>query len=90
MAISLCLNSSFPTAIYWGPELYLLYNDAWSVIPADRHPQALGQPARQLWTDNWHVVGPQFEQVLATGNGVAQDEQSCRWRAARSARNLVA
>ncbi|MEO8656750.1 MAG: PAS domain-containing protein, partial [Ramlibacter sp.] len=75
MAISLCLNSSFPTAIYWGPELYVLYNDAWSEIPADRHPQALGQPARQLWTDIWHVVGPQFEQVLATGNGVAQYEQ---------------
>lgn len=75
MAISLCLNSSFPTAIYWGPELYVLYNDAWSVIPADRHPQALGQPARQLWPDIWHVVGPQFEQVLATGNGVAQYEQ---------------
>ena len=75
MAISLCLNSSFPTAIYWGPELYVLYNDAWSVIPADRHPQALGQPARELWTDIWHVVGPQFEQVLATGNGIAQYEQ---------------
>ena len=28
MATSLCLNSSFPTAIYWGPDLYLLYNDA--------------------------------------------------------------
>jgi PAS domain S-box-containing protein len=75
MAVSLCLSSSFPTAIYWGPELYVLYNDAWSVIPAERHPAALGRPARELWSDIWHVVGPQFEQVMATGVGVAQYEQ---------------
>jgi hypothetical protein len=25
-ALSICLHSSFPTAIYWGPELRLLYN----------------------------------------------------------------
>lgn len=74
-ATSLCLNSSFPTAIYWGPECYLLYNDAWSLVPAERHPAALGQPAREVWTDIWQVVGPQFEQVLATGVGVAQYEQ---------------
>lgn len=75
MAVSLCLNSSFPTAIYWGPDLHVLYNDAWSVIPAERHPGALGQPARELWSDIWHVVGPQFEHVMATGEGVAQYEQ---------------
>ena len=27
-ALSICLHSSFPTAIYWGAELRLLYNDA--------------------------------------------------------------
>jgi PAS domain S-box-containing protein len=75
MAVSLCLSSSFPTAIYWGPEFHVLYNDAWSVIPAERHPAALGRPARELWSDIWHVVGPQFEQVMATGVGVAQYEQ---------------
>jgi len=75
MAVSLCLNAGFPTAIYWGPQFYVLYNDAWSVIPAERHPAALGRPARLLWSDIWHVVGPQFEQALATGVGVAQYEQ---------------
>ena len=27
-AVSLCLNSHFPTVIFWGPELRMLYNDA--------------------------------------------------------------
>ncbi|HEY1230095.1 MAG TPA: hybrid sensor histidine kinase/response regulator, partial [Ramlibacter sp.] len=71
MALGLCLNSSFPTAIYWGPDLHILYNDAWSVIPAERHPAILGMPAREAWSDIWHVVGPQFESVLRTGQGQA-------------------
>ena len=29
-AVSICLNSNFPIAIYWGKDLVLLYNDAWS------------------------------------------------------------
>ncbi|MGZ5269324.1 MAG: PAS domain-containing protein [Ramlibacter sp.] len=71
MALSLCLDSSFPTAIYWGPAHYVLYNDAWSVIPADKHPAILGMPASEGWSDIWHVVGPQFEKVFRTGVGEA-------------------
>lgn len=32
-ALSICLNSNFPIAIYWGEDLLLLYNDGWSPIP---------------------------------------------------------
>ena len=28
IAISICLNSSFPMLIWWGPDLVKLYNDA--------------------------------------------------------------
>lgn len=75
MAMSLCLNSSFPTAVYWGPELYVLYNDAWSEIPAEKHPWILGKPAREGWSDIWAIVGPQFRQVLEEGEGLALYEQ---------------
>lgn len=73
--LSTCLRSSIPTAIYWGEELRLLYNDAWAPIPGPRHPQALGAPAREVWPDIWDVIGPQFEQVLATREGLAVSEQ---------------
>ncbi len=75
MALSLCLNSSFPTAVYWGEDLHVLYNDAWSVIPAEKHPGILGLPAREGWSDIWDIVGPQFLQVMRTGEGVAEYEQ---------------
>jgi PAS domain S-box-containing protein len=68
-ALSICLHSSFPTAIYWGPELRLLYNDAWSPIPAEKHPWALGRPAHQVWAEIWNVIEPQLTQVLERAQG---------------------
>ncbi len=74
-AVSICLNANFPTAIYWGPDLRLLYNDAWAPIPAERHPAALGQPGKAVWSDIWHIVGPQFKQVVETGEAVSTFDQ---------------
>ncbi|HET6629023.1 MAG TPA: ATP-binding protein [Woeseiaceae bacterium] len=74
-ALGVCLGSTFPTAIYWGPDLRLLYNDAWSPIPAEKHPWALGRPAREVWADIWHVIEPQLRRVLETGEGVSTYDQ---------------
>lgn len=74
-ALSICLGSTFPTAIYWGPRFHLLYNDAWSHILADRHPAGLGQPASEVWRDIWPVVGPQLETVLERGEGFTAYDQ---------------
>ncbi|WP_256737613.1 GAF domain-containing protein [Pseudomonas sp. dw_358] len=74
-ALSICLNSSFPTAIYWGPTLCLLYNDAWAPIPAERHGWALGRPAQEVWSDIWAVVGPQLALVMASGEGFSTFDQ---------------
>jgi PAS domain S-box-containing protein len=73
--LGVCLNSSFPTALYWGPELTLIYNDAWSPIPGPRHPDALGKPAREVWADIWHIIEPQFEQVRTTRRGFTAFDQ---------------
>ncbi|MBM3929099.1 MAG: histidine kinase, partial [Sphingomonadales bacterium] len=74
-ALGLCLSSSYPTCVYWGPELRLLYNDAWAPIPAERHPACLGQPAAEVWRDIWDVVGPQFAAVVTTGEGFSAYDQ---------------
>lgn len=75
LALSICLNSAFPTAIYWGPELRLLYNDAWAPIPGPRHPEALGAPARRVWSDIWDVIEPQFNEVIRSGTGLFAEDQ---------------
>lgn len=74
-ALNICLHSTFPTAIYWGPDLRLLYNDAWAPIPGPRHPWALGRPAVEVWADIWSVIGPQFSHIMATGEGLYTQNQ---------------
>jgi len=75
MALSLCLNTTLPTAIYWGDDLRLLYNDAWAPIAGEKHPWALGRPGREVWADIWHVIEPQFLAVLQTGKGFSVADQ---------------
>jgi len=74
-AVSICLGTKYPIAIYWGPELALIYNDAWSDIPGEKHPWALGRPGREVWPEIWDTIGPLFESVQATGEGVWQEDQ---------------
>ena len=74
-ALDICLHSSFPTAIYWGPAFHLLYNDAWSFVPGRRHPGVLGRPAKEAWPDIWHVIGPQLDGVIAAGEGYSTFDQ---------------
>ncbi|KQN26743.1 PAS domain S-box protein [Sphingomonas sp. Leaf33] len=73
--LGVCLSSSHPTCVYWGPDMRLLYNDAWSVIPGERHPACLGEPAAEVWQDIWDVVGPEFDQVMTTGESIAAYDQ---------------
>ncbi|HYF64038.1 MAG TPA: GAF domain-containing sensor histidine kinase, partial [Herpetosiphonaceae bacterium] len=74
-ALSICLNSRFPIAIYWGSELALVYNDAWRPILGDKHPWALGQPAAVVWPEIWAAIGPLFATVVQSGEGVWQHDQ---------------
>ena len=67
VAASICLGAKYPIAIYWGPDLTLLYNEAWSAIPGDKHPWALGRQAAEVWPDIWDIVGPEMDRALAGG-----------------------
>jgi signal transduction histidine kinase len=67
--LNLCLDSAFPIAIYWGPELALLYNDAWSPILGNKHPWALGRPAVEVWPEIWDAIEPVFRRVRETRAG---------------------
>jgi PAS domain S-box-containing protein len=71
--VSICLNSNFPIAIYWGKDLTLLYNDAWSSIPGNKHPWALGRTAKEVWPDIWEAIESQFEKAFDGEPGGSKD-----------------
>lgn len=68
------LNSRLPVCIYWGPEFILLYNDAWSVIPGDKHPACLGQPAHIAWSEIWSILDPMYNDILQTGVAAHEED----------------
>ncbi len=61
----LMLNSAQPMFMAWGPERTWLYNDAFIPILGRKHPQALGHPSREVWSEAWQVLEPMFDQVFA-------------------------
>ena len=56
--------------LFWGPEYIALYNDAYAPTIGDKHPKALGQPARENWTELWDDLEPLLRRVLETGETV--------------------
>ena len=67
--VRLVLASPAPMLIWWSPELIQIYNDAYArTMGADRHPAALGQPARACWSEIWDAVGRGAERVMAGGS----------------------
>lgn len=70
--VSVCLNSPMLGTVLWGPELRMLYNDAYIPSMADRHPAALGRPVADVWDSAWEQVAPPFLRAMATGEGFSQ------------------
>ncbi|MGE3745332.1 MAG: sensor histidine kinase [Sphingomonadaceae bacterium] len=63
-AAATMLESRFPSALVWGPELTTLYNDAFLPILGDKG-DVLGQPFSQIWQEVWDDIGPIAERAYA-------------------------
>jgi PAS domain S-box-containing protein len=75
-ALRICLDSRFPIVIWWGPELRLLYNDAWRpALGTTKYLQALGSPGGEVWADVWDTIGPMLEGVMRTGQATWENDQ---------------
>jgi signal transduction histidine kinase len=63
-AVRIMLDSRYPMFVWWGEELVNIYNDAYAPVLGGRHPEALGRPAREVWSEIWTTIGPQSELVM--------------------------
>lgn len=67
-AVSILLPSKAQIAMFWGPDLITLYNDAYRPVLGKKHPGALGVPVREVWSELWDTgLRSLFEGVLQTG-----------------------
>lgn len=60
-SVNLCLSSTFPILIAWGPETIQIYNDSYRPICGAKHPVSMGQNFRECWESALPVVGEPFD-----------------------------
>ena len=65
--VNILLTSRYAMWMAWGPELTMLYNDAYQPTLGIKHPRALGARASEVWAEIWPDIGPRIETVLNTG-----------------------
>ena len=65
--VNLVLNSATAAAVYWGPDLIYIGNDASTRLTGKTTAGSLGLPAPALWGQRWSQMEPRFAAVLACG-----------------------
>lgn len=75
-----CLESPFPIALWCGPELTLVYNDAYRSVLGDKHPAAMGRPGPEVWSEIWEHIAPLFDRIREGGAPVYQQDAPFRIR----------
>jgi signal transduction histidine kinase/DNA-binding response OmpR family regulator len=73
-ALSICVQSRFPMVIWWGPELRMLYNDAYAPLLGNKHP-ALGERASDVWSEAWGILEPMLRGAFDRGEPSAVEDQ---------------
>lgn len=63
--VSLCLSSTFPILIAWGPDRIQIYNDAYRPICGELHPRSMGQAFNECWESALPAVGHVLDRAQA-------------------------
>ncbi len=74
-AVAVALTSRFPIVLWLGgQDLFHVYNDGYIPMLGDKHPAALGTPARDVWSEIWPQIGPMLGGVIKTGEATWSDD----------------
>jgi len=66
-AVRMCMESPFPFNLWCGPDKLLIYNDAYRRVLGSKHPDALGRPGLEVWSEIREAVEPMFAHIDAGG-----------------------
>ena len=71
---NLIMASPHPAAMYWGPELIAIYNEAYIILAGRKHPKLMGQSYRDAWAEIWDSVEGVFRNATTTGQATMKDD----------------
>jgi PAS domain S-box-containing protein len=71
---NLCLSDPHPAAMFWGPELSVLYNEAYAkTVAGNKHPALMGTGFSGPFAELWDYAGPIFQEAARTGVSARKD-----------------
>ena len=62
--VDMMLDSAFPMCLCWGPELRLIYNDAYLTLIGHKHPSAFGAPMQEVFAEVWPQISPLIRRTV--------------------------
>jgi PAS domain S-box-containing protein len=65
--VRMALECPFPINLWCGPEMLLIYNDAYGSVLGKKHPSAIAQPGVEVWGEIWLQIAPLFDAIRAGG-----------------------
>ena len=66
--VSMLLPSRAQIILFWGSDFTVLYNDAYRPVFGAKHPDALGLPGREAWSEIWdEMLHDLLAGVMRTG-----------------------
>ena len=72
--VDFLIVNRFPLLLWWGPDYVSIYNDAYRPILGSKHPCALGQPFREVWTEIDHILRPLIDAPFNGGPATWMDD----------------
>ena len=71
--VQMMLAQRHAICLFWGPDLAILYNDAYAPLLGAQEAGALGRPFRDVWSEVWDELKPLADTALA-GSGTWSEE----------------
>lgn len=72
-ALTICLGSSLPMLIAWGPKFIIFHNDAWRKVSATNR-SLIGVSSKDAWLNSWDKIRQAFTEIIETGRPSQAEE----------------
>ncbi|MFJ4157605.1 ATP-binding protein [Pseudomonas sp. NPDC089752] len=72
IAVDMMLQSPFPSAVVWGPNMTVIHNDAYRRL-LDGLDHGLGKSFQGLWEKDWGDIGPWVFKALEGSSSFVED-----------------
>ncbi len=66
-SVNAMLLSPFSSAIFWGKDHLVLYNDHYREFLGEKHPGALGSRGADVWKEAWSTIGEPIRTAFEEG-----------------------